>query len=81
MTRLTMAGRAPSRNVPASREARNIFQIKEEPKMPKTTFVRKPVCIDDVRSGMETIRGWFGGDRTHYYVASEIELTHEELTA
>jgi len=46
--------------------------------MPKTTFVRKPVCMDDVRSGMEKIRSWFGGDRTHYYVASEIELTREE---
>ena len=46
--------------------------------MPKTTFVRKPVCLDDVRDGIRWIVKHFGPGRDSYYVAAERHLSQTE---
>lgn len=46
--------------------------------MPMTTFVRKPVCLNDVRSGAEFIRRHYGPDHHPYYVAAEHHLSQTE---
>lgn len=48
--------------------------------MPKATFVRKPVCLDDVRNGADLIRQHFGPDHHAYYVAAERHLSQTEWT-
>ena len=43
--------------------------------MPKTTFVRKPCTLDDVREGAEWIENRHGGERIDsYYIAKEVQL-------
>lgn len=43
--------------------------------MPKTTFVRKPCKLDDVRTGAAQIEERHGGEALDsYYVAEEIQL-------
>ena len=57
--------------------------------MPKTTFVRKPCTLDDVRTGAAQIERRHGGKAVDsYYVAEEIQLgenvffeLHENLLA
>ena len=57
--------------------------------MPKTTFVRKPCTLDDVRTGAAQIERRHGGEALDsYYVAEEIQLEenaffelHENLLA
>ena len=46
--------------------------------MPKTTFVRKPICLDDVRDGVRWIIKHFGPERDSYYVAAERHLSQTE---
>lgn len=46
--------------------------------MPKATFVRKPVCLDDVRDGIRRIIDHFGPERDSYYVAAERHLSQTE---
>ena len=43
--------------------------------MPTTTFVRKPVCLNDVRNGADWIRRHFGPDHHRYYIAAERVLS------
>lgn len=43
--------------------------------MPKTTFVRKPCTLSDVRTGAEWIENRHGGEATDsYYIAEEVQL-------
>ncbi len=43
--------------------------------MPKTTFVRKPCTLDDVRTGAEWIEERHGGEAIDsYYIAKEVQL-------
>ncbi len=43
--------------------------------MPKTTFIRKPCTLDDVRTGTEWIENRHGGEATDsYYIAEEVQL-------
>ena len=43
--------------------------------MPKTTFVRKPCTLDDVRTHAAQIEERYGGETLdRYYVAEEIQL-------
>ena len=57
--------------------------------MPKTTFVRKPCTLEDVRTGAAQIESRHGGEaRDSYYIAEEIQLEenaffelHENLLA
>lgn len=46
--------------------------------MPTTTFVRKPVCLNDVREGTRWIAAHFGPARERYYVAEERHLSRME---
>lgn len=43
-----------------------------------TTFVRKPVCLNDVRSGTRWIIDHFGPARESYYIAAERHLSQME---
>ena len=48
--------------------------------MPKTTFVRKPCTLDDVRKGAEWIENRHGGERIDsYYIAKEIQMEANEF--
>lgn len=55
--------------------------------MPKTTFVRKPITLEDVRIGARQIESLQGGVPTdNYYVAKEVQMgandffeLHEDL--
>lgn len=50
--------------------------------MPKTTFVRKPCTLDDVREGAEWIENHHGGGRIDsYYIAKEVQLEENEFFA
>ena len=50
--------------------------------MPKTTFVRKPCTLDDVRKGAEWIENRHGGERIDsYYIAKEVQLEENEFFA
>ena len=50
--------------------------------MPKTTFVRKPCTLDDVREGAEWIENRHGGERIDsYYIAKEVQLEENEFFA
>ena len=50
--------------------------------MPKTTFVRKPCTLDDVREGAEWIENRRGGERIDsYYIAKEVQLEENEFFA
>lgn len=50
--------------------------------MPKTTFVRKPCTLDDVREGAEWIENRHGGERIDsYYIAKEVRLEENEFFA
>ena len=43
--------------------------------MPKTTFVRKPCTLEDVRTGAAQIENRHGGKALDsYYIAEEIQL-------
>ena len=46
--------------------------------MPKTTFVRNPLCLTDVRNGADYIRQHFGPDHHDYYVAAERVISATE---
>ena len=46
--------------------------------MPKTTFVRKPLCLTDVRIGTDFIRQPCGPDHHDYYVAAERVISATE---
>ena len=46
--------------------------------MPKATFVRKAVCLEDVRKGAEWIQQRFGPGRDSYYIAAEHHLSQTE---
>jgi len=46
--------------------------------MPKTTFVRKPGCLSDVRNGADLIRQNYGPDHHPYYVAAERVISPTE---
>lgn len=46
--------------------------------MPTTTFVRKPVCLDDVHDGIRWIVNHFGPGRDSYYVAAERVISATE---
>lgn len=48
--------------------------------MPKTTFVRKPCTLDDVRERTEWIENRRGGERIDsYYIAKEIHMEANEF--
>ena len=48
--------------------------------MPKTTFVRKPCTLDDVRTGAEWIENRHGGEPIDsYYIAREVQLEENEF--
>ena len=50
--------------------------------MPKTTFVRKPSTLDDVRTGAEWIENRHGGKPIDsYYIAKEVQLEENEFFA
>ena len=50
--------------------------------MPKTTFVRKPCTLDDVRTGAEWIENRHGGKPIDsYYIAKEVQLEENEFFA
>lgn len=50
--------------------------------MPKTTFVRKPCTLDDVRTGAEWIENRHGGKPIDsYYIAKEVQLEANEFFA
>lgn len=50
--------------------------------MPKTTFVRKPCTLDDVREGAEWIENRHGGEHIDsYYIAKEVQLEENEFFA
>jgi len=50
--------------------------------MPKTTFVRKPCTLEDVRTGAEWIESRHGGLQIDsYYVAKEVQLEENEFFA
>lgn len=50
--------------------------------MLKTTFVRKPCTIDDVRTGTEWIEARSGGKPADsYYIAEEVQLEENEFFA
>ena len=50
--------------------------------MPKTTFVRKPCTLDDVRTGAEWIENRHGGKPIDsYYIAKELQLEENEFFA
>ena len=50
--------------------------------MPKTTFIRKPCTLDDVREGARWIENRRGGKpRDSYYIAQEIQLEENEFFA
>lgn len=50
--------------------------------MPKTTFVRKPCTLDDVRESAEWIENCHGGERIDsYYIAKEVQLEANEFFA
>jgi hypothetical protein len=48
--------------------------------MPKTTFVRKPCTLDDVRRGAQWIETRHGGEALdNYYIAKEVQLEENEF--
>ena len=48
--------------------------------MPKTTFVRKPCTLDDVRRGAQWIETRHGGEAlNNYYIAKEVQLEENEF--
>ena len=50
--------------------------------MPKTTFVRKPCTLDDVRTGAKIIEARHDGEALDsYYVAKEVQLEENEFFA
>lgn len=50
--------------------------------MPKTTFVRKPCTLDDVREGTEWIENRHGGEAIDsYYIAKEVQMEANEFFA
>ena len=50
--------------------------------MPKTTFVRKPCTLDDVRTGARIIEARHDGEAMDsYYVAKEVQLEENEFFA
>lgn len=50
--------------------------------MPKTTFVRKPCNLDDVRVVAEWIESLHGGEALDsYYIAKEVQLEENEFFA
>ena len=50
--------------------------------MPKTTFVRKPCTLNDVREGAEWIENRHNGEAIDsYYIAKEVQLEENEFFA